>query len=387
MSSVSTIADSCSRGNSIVFVADKQTCRSKLCTSSLSFKPKFRSLGLEAELSSSGLVSMCSGCLRGRFGSERCFHSGDGVGRHSAIGIGCRDARQRHICASSEQLGGMAVEESVCDESMDRFVEVVHKLADAARVITLKYFRSKFQIIDKADLSPVTIADRSAELAMRELLAEHCPSHSIYGEEWGLTEPEGGSDYVWVLDPIDGTKSFITGKPVFGTLIALMHKGVPVLGVIDQPVLQERWLGIQGRVTTLNGVEIQTRATALLKDSYLYTTSPHLFAGDAEKAFIRVRNEVKVPLYGCDCYAYGLLAAGHVDLVVESGLKPYDYLALVPVVEGAGGVITNWSGQKLRWLPEVGEVGIEVIAAGNASVHEAALQSLAWKEKTTRAKI
>lgn len=290
---------------------------------------------------------------------------------------------QRHTCASSERSTGMAVEETVSDEAMDQFVEVVHKLADTARAITLKYFRSKFQIIEKADLSPVTIADRSAELAMRELLGELCPSHSIYGEEWGLTTPVERSDYVWVLDPIDGTKSFITGKPVFGTLIALMHKGIPVLGVIDQPVLQERWLGIQGRATTLNGVEIQTRDTALLKDSYLYTTSPHLFSGDAEEAFIRVRNEVKIPLYGCDCYAYGLLAAGHVDLVVESGLKPYDYLALVPVVEGAGGVITNWDGQKLRWLPEIGEVGIEVIAAGNASIHEAALLSLAWKGQNT----
>ncbi|KAG0627576.1 hypothetical protein M758_2G211600 [Ceratodon purpureus] len=342
---------------------ERQAWGSKLCTPSTQFAhpTRIRSFGVESGFSSRGPVSTCAVSLT--------------RGRHLARSL---SSRPRHICGSSDLSTGMAVEETLSDESMGMFVEVVHKLADAARVITLKYFRSKFQIIDKADLSPVTIADRSAELAMRELLAEHCPSHSIYGEEWGLTTPEEGSDFVWVLDPIDGTKSFITGKPVFGTLIALMYKGVPVLGVIDQPVLQERWLGIQGRVTTLNGVEIQTRATTSLKDSYLYTTSPHLFAGDAEEAFIRVRNEVKVPLYGCDCYAYGLLAAGHVDLVIESGLKPYDYLALVPVVEGAGGVITNWNGQKLRWLPEIGEVGIEVVAAANTTVHEAALQSLAW---------
>lgn len=323
--------------------------------------------GVEATLSSSRSISSC----------PASWTADSSAGRRNFAVV----SRQRYFRAS--RATGMAVEEAISDDSMAQFVDVAHKLADAARVITLKYFRAKFQIIDKSDSSPVTIADRSAELAMRELLAEQCPSHSIYGEEWGLTIPEGGSDYVWVLDPIDGTKSFITGKPVFGTLIALLYNGVPVLGVIDQPVLQERWLGIQGKVTTLNGVEIQTRLTASLKDSYLYTTSPHLFAGDAEAAFIRVRNEVKVPLYGCDCYAYGLLAAGHVDLVVESGLKPYDYLALVPVVEGAGGVITNWNGEKLRWLPEMGEVGIEIIAAGNASVHGAALQALAGNGPST----
>lgn len=291
------------------------------------------------------------------------------------------------ICANDlKNVAGTVVEDIEAFEGCkDEIVKVAHKIADAARVITLKYFRSKlFQIIDKADQSPVTIADREAEEVMRALLAEHFPSHAIYGEEWGLTMPEGGSDYVWVLDPIDGTKSFITGKPVFGTLIALMHKGVPVLGIIDQPVLQERWLGIKGQVTTLNGVEIQTRsATTLLKDAYLYTTSPHLFAGEKEEAFIRVRNKVKVPLYGCDCYAYGLVAAGHVDLVIESGLKPYDYLAIVPVVEGAGGVMTNWDGQKLRWYPEDGEVGIEVVAAGNESLHKAALELLEWKSRST----
>lgn len=219
MSSVSTISNSscvCSlRGSSIVSAADKQTCRSKLRTSLLSFTPKFRNLGPEADLSSSGSVSVCSASLKGKFSGERCYHFGDGIGRHSAMSSGhdsCRDARQRHICARSEQLGGMAVDGSVSDDSMEKLVEVVHKLADAARVITLKYFRSKFQIIDKADLSeysgaaffseghyvkqdteisfclnrtlewcagPVTIADRSAELAMRELLAEHCPSHSM----------------------------------------------------------------------------------------------------------------------------------------------------------------------------------------------------------------
>jgi len=261
-------------------------------------------------------------------------------------------------------------------------VDVGHKLADAARSIIMKYFRSGFQIIDKEDKSPVTIADQATEAAMCSIISNHFPHHAIYGEEGGLTMPEGGSDYVWVLDPIDGTKSFITGKPVFGTLISLVYKGTPVMGIIDQPVMGERWLGVQGQVTTLNGYEIATRSTTtMLKNAYLYTTSPHLFSGDSEDAFVRIRNKVKIPLYGCDCYAYGLLSAGHVDLVVETGLKPYDYLALVPIVEGAGGVMTNWSGESLRWVPEIGEHSIGVVAAGSDSVHKAAISALGWRKR------
>ncbi|CAK9276200.1 unnamed protein product [Sphagnum jensenii] len=277
-------------------------------------------------------------------------------------------------------LGKSLVEEERENEAiMDEFVEVGHKLANAAGTIIMNYFRSRFQIIDKEDSSPVTIADRAAEEAMCSILAERFPTHAIFGEEGGLKMPKGGSDYCWVLDPIDGTKSFITGKPVFGTLIALVYKGVPVFGIIDQPVLGERWVGIQGQVSMLNGDAIQTRASCdLLKNAYLYTTSPHMFSGESELAFNRARNKVKVPLYGCDCYAYGLLAAGHVDLVIERGLKPYDYLALVPIVEGAGGVMTNWNGQPLRWWPELGEVNIEVLAAGNETLHKAALSALAW---------
>ncbi|KAG0622810.1 hypothetical protein M758_3G125400 [Ceratodon purpureus] len=282
-----------------------------------------------------------------------------------------------HVTTRSEHSAALAVEDDKGYESsssMEDFVEVGHKLADAARSIILKYFRSGFTIIDKEDLSPVTIADRETEAAMCSILSQYFPDHAIFGEEGGLTMPEGGSDYVWVLDPIDGTKSFITGKPVFGTLISLLYKGTPVLGIIDQPVLGERWVGVQGQGTTLNGRRVRTRSsTALLKDAYLYTTSPHMFSGETEEAFVRVRNEVKIPLYGCDCYAYGLLASGHADLVIEHGLKPYDYLALVPVVEGAGGKITNWSGESLKWLPEVGEHSIGVLAAGTRSLHKAAL--------------
>lgn len=285
-----------------------------------------------------------------------------------------------HATSRGEHSSALAVEEDT-SSSMEDFVEVGHKLADAARTIIIKYWRSGFQIIDKEDLSPVTIADRETEAAMCSIISQYFPDHAIFGEEGGLTMPEGGSDYVWVLDPIDGTKSFITGKPVFGTLISLLYKGTPVLGFIDQPVLGERWVGIQGQVTTLNGRRVRTRSsTTRLADAYLYTTSPHMFTGETEDAFVRVRDKVKIPLYGCDCYAYGLLSSGHADLVIESGLKPYDYLALVPVVEGAGGTITNWSGESLKWLPEIGEHSIGVIAAGSRSLHKAALSQLVGEQ-------
>lgn len=267
------------------------------------------------------------------------------------------------------------------EADLDRFADVANKLADAAGEVIRKYFRNKFDILDKEDSSPVTIADKAAEESMVSIILENFPSHAIYGEENGWRCKEKFSDYVWVLDPIDGTKSFITGKPLFGTLIALLHKGKPILGIIDQPILRERWIGINGRRTTLNGKEVSTRPCGKLSQAYLYTTSPHLFSGDAEEAFIRVRNKVKVPLYGCDCYAYALLASGYVDLVIESGLKPYDFLSLIPVIEGAGGIITDWKGHHLYWeaSSDSRATGFNVVAAGDKQIHQLALESLQWK--------
>ncbi|KAK3008143.1 hypothetical protein RJ639_015122 [Escallonia herrerae] len=266
------------------------------------------------------------------------------------------------------------------DSELDRFAEVGNKMADAAGEVIRKYFRKSFDILDKEDLSPVTIADQAAEEAMISIIQESFPSHAVYGEENGWRCKEKFADYVWVLDPIDGTKSFITGKPLFGTLVALLHGGKPILGIIDQPVLRERWVGITGRSSTLNGQEVSTRKCAKLSQAYLYTTSPHLFSGEAEVAFTRVRNEVKVPLYGCDCYAYALLASGYVDLVVESGLKPYDFLSLIPVIEGAGGVITDWNGHQLHWeaTSDSRAPSFNVVAAGDKQLHQQALDSLRW---------
>ncbi|WIA15857.1 hypothetical protein OEZ85_012611 [Tetradesmus obliquus] len=284
-----------------------------------------------------------------------------------------------------------------------QFLQLAHDLADAAGLITTRYFRTKLNVDSKSDASPVTIADRQAEEAMRKLIAAAYPSHAVFGEEAGLTlgsssssssgdgsnsSSSSGDDWLWVLDPIDGTKSFITGKPLFGTLIALLHNGTPVLGVIDQPVTRERWVGLAGQQSSLNGRPISARACGDISNAYMYSTTPHMFAGATEQAFHRVRDAVRIPMYGCDCYAYGLLAAGHCDLVVEADLKPYDYMALVPIIKGAGGVISDWSGQPLRWQVQGGDVAAaikaapgEVLAAGDAETHAQALQLLAWKQQ------
>jgi len=249
------------------------------------------------------------------------------------------------------------------------FLDLALRLADAAGPIIKRHFRSGATILDKADASPVTIADRDSEAAMRAIIAEVAPEHGILGEEHGADRID--AEYVWVLDPIDGTKSFVTGKPLFGTLIALTHRGLPVIGVIDQPVLNERWVGIAGQPTRFNGRPIATRACASLNEAWMYATTPQMFVGPDEAAYNRLAGAVKFPLYGADCYAYGLLAAGWADLVCEASLKPYDWCALVPVVEGAGGRITDWQGRALTLEP----VG-RVLAAGDAQLHAQALKLL-----------
>lgn len=176
-----------------------------------------------------------------------------------------------------------------------------------------------------------------------------------------------------------------TGKPLWGTLIALLHRGTPILGVIDQPITRERWVGGAGLPTTLNGHPARVRGCPALGDAYLYATTPHMFAaGKVEEAWVRVRDASKIPLYGCDCYAYGLLSSGHADAVVEADLGPYDYLAIVPIVTGAGGRMTDWRGAPLRagWSPESGHsvAGLprEVVAAGDERVHADIVKRLAW---------
>jgi len=177
---------------------------------------------------------------------------------------------------------------------------------------------------------------------------------------------------VWVLDPIDGTKSFISGIPLFGTLIALLHRGRPVLGIIDQPISRERWCGVVGQQSTHNGAAIRTRPCPVLAAATLFATSPDMFQGADAAAFVRLKSAAKLTRHGGDCYAYGLLASGFIDCVVEAGLKPYDYCALVPVIEGAGGIMTDWQGRALGLASDG-----RVFAAGDRGLHAAARALLA----------
>lgn len=226
------------------------------------------------------------------------------------------------------------------------FIDLAHRLAEAARAAVLPYFRTGIASDDKADSSPVTVADREAELAMRRLIEATFPEHGIFGEEFGIVR--GDADYVWILDPIDGTKSFITGLPLFVTLIALVRRGRSILGVIDQPVIGERWAGASGRGTTFNGAPCRVRAPRTLGQASLFSL-PHGRADDPdEQALERLRQRVKINRLGGDGYAYALLAGGHVDLIVEPTLQPYDFAALLPVIEEAGGVMTDWEGRPLN---------------------------------------
>jgi inositol-phosphate phosphatase/L-galactose 1-phosphate phosphatase/histidinol-phosphatase len=253
---------------------------------------------------------------------------------------------------------------------LDPFLRLAEQLADAAGAAVRPYFRTPLAVDDKPDASPVTAADRAAEAAMRALIERHFPEHGILGEEFGALRPE--AEFVWVLDPIDGTKSFISGVPLFGTLIALAERGRPILGIIDQPIARERWIGARGRPTTLNGAAIRTRPCPALATATLFATSPDMFADADASAFARLKAAVKLVRFGADCYAYGLLAAGFIDLVAEACLKPYDFCPMVPIVEGAGGIVTDWRGAPLDLAGDG-----RVLVAGDRTAHEAARALLA----------
>ncbi|HEY0421039.1 MAG TPA: inositol monophosphatase family protein, partial [Acetobacteraceae bacterium] len=200
----------------------------------------------------------------------------------------------------------------------------------------------------KGDASPVTTADRSAELAIRAVLSERFPDHGIFGEEFPERNP--GAPLRWVLDPIDGTRAFITGRPVFGTLIALLEDGAPILGIIDQCVTGERWVGAAGRPTRFRGPfggAAGCRPCASLAEAELSATSPEMFSPADLARWSRLQGAARRTSFGGDCYAYGLLALGQIDIVAEAGMKLWDWAALVPVIEGAGGRLTDWQGRAL----------------------------------------
>lgn len=251
---------------------------------------------------------------------------------------------------------------------LPEFYSFAEVLADIAGDVIRPLFRTAVPVDIKQDESPVTIADRNAELAMREAIKKQYPDHGIWGEEFGRYNES--AKYCWVLDPVDGTKSFIAGFPTFGVLISLVRLGVPVLGVIDQPITRERWISMEHK-TLFNKSPCHTRSCNKLSNAVISTTSPHLL-GDGLAAFERVRSAARQTIYGYDCYAYAQLASGHIDAVIEVGLKPHDFCALRPVVEGAGGIITDWQGNPLT-LQSDGKI----VAAGDPALHHELLKALA----------
>ncbi|GKX35030.1 MAG: histidinol-phosphatase [Rhizobiaceae bacterium MnEN-MB40S] len=252
-------------------------------------------------------------------------------------------------------------------------LEFLHRLADVAARETLPRFRVSSEVTNKetAGFDPVTEADRAAEAAIRALITERFPDHGILGEEHGS---EGlDREFVWVIDPIDGTRAYISGVPLWGTLIGLYHNGRAVMGLMDQPFTRERYIS-DGARCFYRGPEGERRLSARkglsLAEATLFTTSPFLFSSTHIDRFRAVQNKVNLSRYGCDCYAYALVAAGHADIVVESGLKPYDIAGLIPVLEGAGAIVTDWNGNR----PEQGG---DIVAAGCEKLHAEALELLA----------
>jgi histidinol phosphatase-like enzyme (inositol monophosphatase family) len=258
------------------------------------------------------------------------------------------------------------------------FVPFVERLAKLSGEAIMPFFRASFAMEDKSHggvFDPVTEADRAAESVMRRLIGESFPHHGVVGEEFGDHAAE--AEYVWVLDPIDGTKSFISGLPVWGTLIGLLHRGAPCYGLMHQPFTREKFQG-DGRAAHWSGLgadgkpatrRLRARACEGLDRATLMTTSPKLIPDDLRPRYDALEGKTRLVRYGGDCYAYCMLAAGHVDLVVEAGLNAFDIVALIPIVEGAGGVITSWDGGD----PSKGGA---IVAAGDKRTHEQALAAL-----------
>ncbi len=257
------------------------------------------------------------------------------------------------------------------DEDLVAFIDA---LAEVSAAAIAPHFRSRLAVENKLEgraFDPVTVADRAAEEAMRRLILEHHPDHGILGEECGRERLD--AEHVWVLDPIDGTRAFISGLPVWGTLIGLKRDGAPVLGMMHQPFTGERYCG-DGTRAWYRGPggarDLATRSCAAIGDAVLFTTAPSLFTAEERPAYEAIEQRVRLARYGVDCYAYCMVASGFVDVVIEAGLQPYDIVALIPVIEGAGGVVTTWTGGSAV-------DGGRIVASGDPKLHEEVLRLLA----------
>lgn len=244
------------------------------------------------------------------------------------------------------------------------------EIADLARGIVRKAAAGQRRPVAKSDSSPVTETDRAVEQALRARIADRFPAHGVLGEEFGA---EGlDQEFVWVIDPIDGTKAFVGGLAVYGTLISLTQGGTPVLGLIDNPVTGDRWLGLSGQATTLNGTPVRTASTAVLAEAFMANGNPEPFEDGERAALDRLRTSARWCVYGGSCMAYGRVADGSIDISIDGGLDPFDYCALVPVITGAGGSITDWQGRPLTLTS-----GNLCLATANDALHRQVLDRLA----------
>lgn len=252
---------------------------------------------------------------------------------------------------------------SLSDHDKNQLLTFANKLANTSRQIILEALANPINFETKSDLSPVTVIDQKVEQALRDLIHQRYPEHGILGEEYASEKLD--ADFVWVIDPIDGTKAFITGMPIYGTLISLTYKGSPFLGIIDHPVTDERWQAIDGTTTTYNGKPITVRTCANLSDAIVSIGNPESLNEKEKQAFKQLRLMTKWGIYGGNCYIYGRLAMGQADISVDSGLDPFDYCALSVVVRNAGGIMTDWEGRPLTI-----HSGHRVVACGDQQIHK-----------------
>ncbi len=261
---------------------------------------------------------------------------------------------------------------TLSDKDLTAFLAFVDEAADAARAAILPHFRAQTPVDNKAAIGfdPVTAADRAAETAIRALIAARFPSHGVIGEEF--EDHPAQCPWTWVIDPIDGTRAFIAGLPTWGVLIGLCHEGAPVIGALDQPYLQERFIGFPSGAT-FRGPQgerpLKVRPCTVLTEVTLSTTDDALFTPAEKGAFDQVRAAAKLTRLGLDCYAYGMLAMGGMDMVIESGLKPVDILPLIPIIEGAGGIVSDWRGKPVRG-------GGQIVAAASVEIRDEAMVAL-----------
>jgi len=242
------------------------------------------------------------------------------------------------------------------------FLAFALDLAQASGALIRDAVKQTTEVELKGDLSPVTPIDRAVEAEVRERITSRYPQHGILGEEYGQQQAQ--AEFVWVLEPIDGTKQFVAGLPTFATLLAVAHEGKPIIGIIDQPVTSERWVGAVGRHTEFNGRRIQTRECKQLADAVMATSAPDYFNPATALVYQRLLEATRWPLYGAGCHAYGQMAAGRIDVGLEADHNAHDYCALVPIVEGAGGVISDWQGAPLTISSRD-----QFVASGDPRIH------------------